>query len=64
MQFVSPLILEPFSTRFTGLRSAHVCRADMPSRIGCLGEADRALSATGSSTVWEEVQEVRIVRLT
>ena len=64
MQFVGPLILEPFSTRFTRLRSAHVRGADMPPGIGGLGEADPALSATRSPTVWEEMQEVRIVRLT
>jgi len=63
MQFVGPLILEPLSTSLTGLGGAHVCSADMPPGIGGLGEADRALSAT-RSTVWEEVQEVRIVRLT
>ena len=63
MQFVGPLILEPFSTSFTGLRSAHMRSADMPPGIGGLGEADPALSAT-RSTVWEEMQEVRIVRLT
>jgi len=64
MQFVGPLILEPFSTRFTRLRSAHVRGADMPPGIGGLGEADPALSATRSPSVWEEMQEVRIVRLT
>ena len=64
MQFVGPLILEPFSTHFTRLRSAHVRSADMPPGIGGLGEADRALAATRSPTVWEEMQEVRIVRLT
>ena len=64
MQFIGPLILEPFSTCFTGLRSAHVGSADMPSRIGGLGEADPTLAATRSPTVWEEMQEVGIVRLT
>ena len=63
MQFVGPLILEPFSTSFTGLGGAHVGSADMPPGIGGLGEADPALSAT-RSTVWEEMQEVGIVRLT
>ena len=64
MQFEGPLILEPFSTSFTGLGSAHVRSADMPPGIGGLCEADPALSATRSPTVWEEMQEVRIVRLT
>ena len=63
MQFVGPLILEPFSTSFTGLGGSHVGSADMPPGIGGLGEADPALSAT-RSTVWEEMQEVRIVRFT